>query len=92
MKPTINESGNNTRVQLKTKNFQKLPIVFVDLAAIPFMIPAIRCHTGSGGNELEQHNDEQLCKICQSAFTGIMLQITVHHKLIHVLNASPVSG
>ena len=41
MKPTINESGNNTRVQLKTKNFQKLPIVFVDLAAIPFMIPAI---------------------------------------------------
>ena len=32
MKPTINESGNNTRVQLKTKNFQKLPIVFVDLA------------------------------------------------------------
>ena len=22
MKPTINESGNNTRVQLKTKNFQ----------------------------------------------------------------------
>gem|GEM_PF-3743418 len=41
MKPTINESGNNTRVQPKTKNFQKLPIVFVDLAAIPFMIPAI---------------------------------------------------
>ena len=42
--PGIHESvkrGNKIRVQLTTRNCQKLPIVFVVFAAILFMIPAI---------------------------------------------------
>ena len=35
------ESGNRIRVQLNTRKCQKLPIVFVVLAAILFIIPAI---------------------------------------------------
>ena len=30
--------------------------------------------------QLEQHNDEQLCKISQTAFSAILLQVTVNHK------------
>ena len=37
-------------------------------------------HTCRCGNKLEEHDDEQLSEIRQSALTGIMLQVTVYHK------------
>ena len=37
-------------------------------------------HTCRCGNKLEEHDDEQLGEIRQSALTGIMLQVTVYHK------------
>ena len=41
IKPTISESGNSIRVQLKTRYFQKLPIVCVVFEARAFIIPAM---------------------------------------------------
>ena len=38
------------------------------------------CHTCRCGNKLEEHDDEQLSEIRQSALTGIMLQVAVYHK------------
>lgn len=37
-------------------------------------------HTGGSGDKLEEHDDEELREIGQSALTTIMLQIAVHHK------------
>ena len=45
-----------------------------------FIMPAIAAIPVRCGNKLEEHDDEQLGKIRQSALTGIMLQVTVYHK------------
>ena len=37
-------------------------------------------HPRSSSDKLEQHNNEQLGKISQSALTTIMLQIAVYHE------------
>jgi hypothetical protein len=37
-------------------------------------------HTCCSSDELEQHDDEQLCKISQTAFSAIVLQVTVNHE------------
>jgi hypothetical protein len=60
---------------------------------VPEVTDCIRCFTADGlhnarhsrhtcrcGNKLEEHDDEQLGEIRQSALTGIMLQVTVYHK------------
>ena len=38
------------------------------------------CHTARCGDELEEHDHEQLREISKTAFTAIMLQVAVHHE------------